>query len=161
VAAGVGVITVPDIRWKRRDIKSVSLLPNILAKQEAVEAGAYEAWMVDDDGFITEGSSTNAWIVTKDGHLVTRDASTSILNGITRLSVLEVARRHGVTFQERPFSVEEALEAREAFLTSSSNFVMPVVRIDDRSVGNGHPGILTMRLHEGFRDYVRSLGNGG
>ena len=159
VSEGVSVITTHDIRWKRRDIKSISLLPNIMAKQDAIEAGSYEAWMVDDDGFVTEGSSTNAWIVTKDGHLVTRNASNSILNGITRLTVLEIARQHGVTFQERPFTVDEAAEAREAFLTSSSNFVMPVVRIDDKSVANGHPGILTMKLREGFMAYVQTLGS--
>lgn len=154
---GVSVITVPDIRWKRCDIKSVSLLPNILAKQQAVEAGAYEAWQVDEDGKVTEGTSTNAWIVTKDDKLVTRNASNAILNGITRISLLRVAEAEGVTFEERAFSVEEAHEAREAFLTSSSNFIVPVTRIDGKSIGNGHPGLLTMRLREGYLDYVKSL----
>ena len=159
VTDGAAVVTVPDIRWKRCDIKSISLLPNVLAKQDAVESEAYEAWMVDADGFVTEGSSTNAWIVTKDGHLVTRNANSAILNGITRLALLDVAQRIGVTFQERPFSVEEALEAREAFLTSSSNFVLPVTSIDGKTVGNGHPGILTLKLREGYLDHVRSLGS--
>jgi D-alanine transaminase len=142
----VDVITIPDIRWRRCDIKSVSLLPNILGKQQAVEAGAYEAWQVDDDGFVTEGTATNAWIVSRDRQLVTRDASHAILNGITRLAVLKVAREHGIGFVERPFSVDEAREAREAFLTSSTNHVKAVVSIDGRSVGNGHIGELTSSL---------------
>ncbi len=152
---GVGVATSPDIRWQRCDIKSVSLLPNILAKQQAVEAGAYEAWMVDAEGRVTEGSSTNAWIVTGDNKLVTRNATNSILNGITRMTLLKVAAAEGVTLEERPFTLEEAKTAKEAFLTSSSNFVMPVTRIDDQPVGNGHPGLLTMRLREGYLDFVQ------
>ena len=154
---GVSVITVPDIRWQRRDIKSVSLLPNVLAKQEAVEAGCFEAWMVDPDGLVTEGTSTNAWIVTRDDRLVTRDANHAILNGITRLALLKLAEAEGLAFEERPFSVDEALGAREAFLTSSTNFVMPVTRIDDKPIGNGHPGILTMKIRETYMDYIRSL----
>ncbi|MGF1610532.1 MAG: D-amino-acid transaminase [Kiloniellales bacterium] len=157
LAEGVSVITLPDIRWKRCDIKSVSLLPNILAKQQAVEAGAYEAWMVDGEGRVTEGTSTNAWIVTKDNKLVTRDASNAILNGITRISLLRVAESQGVELQERPFTVDEAHDAREAFLTSSTNFVLPVTRIDGKPVGNGHPGILTGKLREGYQAYVESL----
>ena len=154
---GVGVITVPDIRWKRCDIKSISLLPNVLAKQQAVEEGAYEAWMVDEDGKVTEGSSTNAWIVTKDNRLVTRQANNAILNGITRLSLLAIAESNGVTLEERAFTVEEALEAREAFLTSSTNLVMPVTAIDGKPVGNGHPGLLTMKLRESYVDYASAL----
>ncbi len=154
---GVAVMTVPDIRWKRPDIKSVSLLPNVLAKQEAVEAGCFEAWMVDAEGLVTEGTSTNAWIVTADGKLVTRDASHAILNGITRLALLKLAKAEGLDFEERAFSVDEALSAREAFLTSSSSFVMPVTRIDGKPIGNGHPGILTMKIRDGYMDYIRSL----
>ena len=150
LAEGLAVITTPDLRWKRRDIKSVSLLPNVLAKQQAVEAGAFEAWMVDDDGFVTEGSSTNAWIVTGDDRLVTRQADTSILNGITRLALLQILDQEGVALEERPFTREEALAAREAFLTSSTNFVMPVTSIDGQPVGNGHPGILTERLRSAY-----------
>ncbi len=151
---GVGVISIPDLRWNRCDIKSVSLLPNVLGKQEAVEAGAYEAWMVDPQGRVTEGTSTNAWIVTQDNELVTRDASTSILNGITRLRLLDLIRRDGITVSERAFSIEEARQAREAFITSSSNFVMPVTRIDGQPVGNGHPGLLTGKLREAYLGFV-------
>ena len=155
---GVGVITVPDIRWERCDIKSVSLLPNVLAKQSAVEAGAYEAWMVDREGRITEGSSTNAWIVTADNTLVTRNANHAILDGITRMTLLQVAQAEGIGLEERPFTLDEAKAAKEAFLTSSTNFVMPVTRIDERPVGNGHPGILTMRLREAYMSHIQGSG---
>jgi len=157
VAEGVGVITIPDLRWKRCDIKSVSLLPNVLGKQSAVTAGAYEAWMVDPEGRVTEGTSTNAWIVTQDNELVTREAGTSILNGITRLRLIELLRQDGVTFAERPFSVEEARQAREAFLTSSTNFVMPVTRIDGEPIGNGHPGLVTGRLRDAYLEFVEGV----
>jgi D-alanine transaminase len=155
LADGVGVITVPDIRWKRCDIKSVSLLPNVLGKQEAVEAGAYEAWMIDPEGRITEGTSTNAWIVTQDNELVTRNASSAILNGITRVRLLTLAEAQGIVFRERPFTVDEARGAREAFITSSTNFVMPVTRIDGEPVGNGHPGLLTCKLREIYESFVQ------
>jgi len=161
LAEGVGVITLPDIRWKRCDIKSVSLLPNVLAKQQAVEAGAYEAWMVDAEGKVTEGSSTNAWIVTQDDKLVTRDTSNAILNGITRISLLQLAAEEGVALEERGFTVAEAQAAREAFLTSSTNYVLPVTRIDDAPVGNGHPGLLTMKLRDCFLAYIERLGATG
>lgn len=155
---GVGVITVPDIRWERCDIKSVSLLPNVLAKQSAVEAGAYEAWMVDREGRVTEGSSTNAWIVTADNTLVTRNANHAILKGITRMTLLQVAQAEGIGLEERPFTLDEAKAAKEAFLTSSTNFVMPVTRIDEQPVGNGHPGILTMRLREAYMSHIQGSG---
>jgi len=157
---GVDVITIPDIRWTRRDIKSVSLLPNVLGKQEAVEAGAYEAWMVDADGYVTEGTSSNAWIVTKDGDLVTRNPSQAILNGITRIAVIALARAEGVPFIERPFSVAEAKEAREAFVTSTTSLVKPVVRIDGQPVGNGNPGILTDKIRACYLDHMRTQGAG-
>jgi D-alanine transaminase len=157
VAEGIGVITIPDLRWKRCDIKSVSLLPNVLGKQAATVAGAYEAWMVDPEGRVTEGTSTNAWIVTQDNELVTRDVSTSILNGITRLRLIELLRQDGVTFAERAFTVDEARQAREAFITSSTNFVMPVTRIDGEPVGNGHPGLLTGKLRDAYLDFVEGL----
>lgn len=160
LAKGVKVVTTPDIRWARRDIKSVSLLPNCLAKQQAAEAGAAEAWLVEADGTVTEGSSTNAWIVTGDGRLVTRKADHSILNGITRISLIAAAEAAGVPFEERPFTVEEAYAAREAFITSSTNLVMPVTQIDDRPVGNGHPGMLTMNLRSLYLDYVTGGGSG-
>ncbi len=150
LSKGLGVLTRPDIRWKRPDIKSISLLPNCLAKQDATEAGAGEAWLIDAEGKVTEGSSTNAWIVTKDKRVITREAERQILNGITRRVLLDVMRAEGYSFEERPFSLEEAQEASEAFLTSSSNFVMPVTRIDDRSVGNGEPGPLTLALRRAY-----------
>lgn len=155
---GVGVITIPDIRWRRRDIKSTSLLPNVLGKQQAREAGAYEAWMVDDDGMVTEGTSSNAWIVTKKGELVTRNAGYSILNGITRLAVLEAAAEAGVGFKERPFSVAEAKQAKEAFVTSSTSHVKAVTSIDGRSVGNGHVGELTSRILDLYVDFIEGAG---
>ncbi|MEX0923841.1 MAG: D-amino-acid transaminase [Rhodovibrionaceae bacterium] len=151
---GISVITIPDIRWKRRDIKSVSLLPNCLGKQQAYEQGAAEAWMVDEEGQVTEGTSTNAWIVTKDNKIVTRPASHDILNGITRMSLLRAAREHGLDYEERAFSVAEALEAKEAFITSSSNFVMPVTRIDDTVIGNGQAGEFSLDLRAKYKRLV-------
>lgn len=154
---GVKVITIPDQRWDRCDIKSISLLPNILGKQAAVEAGAYEAWQVDADGMVTEGTSTNAWIVTADNTVVTRDASHSILNGITRSSLLALIQREGYAVEERPFSLEEAKAAREAFLTSSTSFVLPVTQLDGKPIGNGHPGLLTGKLRQHYIEYMQSL----
>jgi D-alanine transaminase len=145
---GVGVITIPDIRWQRCDIKSVALVANVLGKQQARAQGAFEAWQVDRDGFVTEGTSTNAWIVTGDGAVVTRAADHAILSGITRLAILDLLRREGCRVVERPFTVAEAKAAREAFLTSTTAELLPVVRIDDTSVGNGVPGLLTLRLRE-------------
>jgi D-alanine transaminase len=142
--AGFSVISVPDIRWKRCDIKS----------QKAAEAGCEEAWQVDESGFVTEGSATNAWIVTKDNKVVTRQSDTGILGGITRISLLKVMREEGFELEIRPFSLEEAYEAREAFLTSSTNYVTPIVRIDGKSVGNGHPGMLTTKLRKAYVDHV-------
>ena len=153
------MITVPDLRWKRCDIKSISLLPNVLAKQQAVEAGAYEAWQVDEQGRVTEGSSTNAWIVTGDDTVVTRDAGHAILNGITRVSLIKQIEANGYTFEQRPFTVAEAKAAREAFLTSSTNYIMPVTRIDDTAVGDGRPGPLFAKLRAHYMDYVRGLGD--
>lgn len=155
---GVSVITVPDIRWGRCDIKSTSLLPNVLAKQQAAEAGAYEAWQVDAAGKVTEGSSTNAWIVTADDTVVTRDASTAILNGITRISLLKLIRDEGYKFEERAFTVAEAKAAREAFLTSSTSFVLPVTKIDDTVLGDGRPGPLCQALRRHYVGYMESLG---
>jgi D-alanine transaminase len=143
---GVRVITLADGRWRRPDIKSVSLLPNVLAKQKAVEAGAYEAWMIDDGGMITEGTASNAWIVTRTGELVTRMADRSILNGITRRAVVELAEQQQLRLAERPFSIEEARMASEAFLTSTTSWVKPVIQIDDHVVGAGVIGSVTDRL---------------
>src|SRR5699024_9351179 len=131
---GKKVISVDDNRWGRCDIKSTSLLPNILAKQAAREAGAFEAWLVDEAGNVTEGSSTNAWIVTRDGELVTRPTGNDILSGITRASVLRLAREEGLELVERSFSLDEAKQAREAFVTSATSYVLPIVQIDDAVV---------------------------
>jgi len=146
----VKAVSVPDIRWSRCDVKSVALLPNVLAKQAAREAGAYEAWFVAGDGTVTEGSSSNAWIVTGGGELVTRSASTAILNGITRVAVIELAREEGLQFVERAFTLAEAKAAREAFVTSTSSFVMPVTQIDDAVIANGKAGSISRRLRERY-----------
>jgi D-alanine transaminase len=153
-ADGIAVITVPDNRWQRVDIKSISLLPNVLAKQAAREKGAKEAWFVDGAGHVTEGSSSNAWIVTRSGKVVTRPADNGILRGITRTVLIGVIRAQGLEFEERPFTVEEAYGAREAFLTSASQIVMPVVRIDDRPVGNGAPGSVATALRAEFHHHA-------
>ena len=155
--AGIRVVTIPDIRWKRCDIKSISLLPNVLAKQAAKDRGAFEAWQVDEEGFITEGSSTNAWIVAPDGVLVTRHLGASILSGITRLVFLDLARRHNITLVERSFSRDEALEASEAFLTSTTSCILPVVQIDDHVLRNGRPGPMTRRLRALYDEYIDGL----
>ncbi|MEJ8573198.1 D-amino-acid transaminase [Microbaculum marinum] len=147
---GIEVITVPENRWPRVDIKSVSLLPNVLARQQAEDAGANEAWFVDPDGYVTEGSSTNAWIVDRDGQLITRPADFGILRGITRTVVVELAEKEGLKLVERPFTVDEAREAREAFVTSATKLIMPVVRIDDAVIGNGRPGSIATSLREKF-----------
>jgi D-alanine transaminase len=153
-AEGLAVITVPDNRWQRVDIKSISLLPNVLAKQAARERGAKEAWFIDGRGQVTEGSSSNAWIVTKGGKVVTRPADNGILRGITRSVLIDVIKAQGLELEERPFTVEEAQGAREAFLTSASQIVMPVVRIDDRPVGNGAPGSVATALRAEFHRHA-------
>jgi D-alanine transaminase len=153
-AEGLAIITVPDNRWQRVDIKSISLLPNVLAKQAARERGAKEAWFVDRDGQVTEGASSNAWIVTKGGKVVTRAADNGILRGITRSVLIDVIKAQGLEFEERPFTVAEAQAAREAFLTSASQIVMPVVRIDDRPVGNGAPGSVATALRAEFHRHA-------
>lgn len=149
---GVAVVTVPENRWERVDIKTTGLLPNVMARQAAKEAGAAEAWFVDDDGLVTEGAATNAWIVTPDGILVTRPAEFGILRGVTRTTVFDVAASLGLAIEERPFSVEEAMGAREAFITAATTLVMPVVRIDDRPVANGMPGSIALSLRKAFFD---------
>lgn len=147
---GIAVITIADIRWQRCDIKSVALLPNVLGKQQAREAGAYEAWQVDGDGRVTEGTSTNAWIVTADGAVVTRAADHAILNGVTRLALLDIIAREGYRLDERPFTVSEAKAAPEAFLTSTTSDLLPVVRIDGEPVGDGTPGPLSRKLRAAY-----------
>ena len=153
--AGVGVRTMADIRWGRCDIKTVGLLPNVLAKQAAREAGAYEAWLVDSEGNVTEGSSTNAWIVDGDGTLVTRPLANDILAGVTRRTLIATAKAAGIPVVERAFTVEEAKRAREAFITSATAYVTPVVRIDDCVVGNGKPGSVALRLRALYLETVR------
>ena len=147
---GIAVITIPDIRWQRCDIKSVALTANVLGKQQAKEAGAYEAWQVDREGQITEGTSTNAWIVTADNAVVTRAADIAILNGVTRLAVFDIIRDEGCRLVERPFTVAEAKAAREAFLTSTTADLLPVVRIDGEPVGEGRPGPLSQKLRAAY-----------
>ena len=151
--AGIAVITLPENRWPRVDIKSVSLLPNVLAKQQAREKGAHEAWYVDSEGFVTEGASSNAWIVTKDGRAVTRAVDQGILAGITRAVLMEVLRALQIRLEERPFTPAEAREAAEAFVTSASQIVMPVVAIDGQAVGDGQPGGIARRLREEFHRF--------
>lgn len=152
--AGVAVISVPENRWSRVDVKSVSLLPNVLAKQAAREQGAREAWFVDARGYVTEGSSSNAWIVTRDGAVVTRQADHGILKGITRTVVIDTIAAHGLKLEERPFTLQEAQEAREAFVTSASQIVLPVVKIDGRPIGNGAPGLIASALRRDFHRYA-------
>lgn len=151
---GVKILTIADIRWARCDIKSVALLPNILAKQAAAEAGAYEAWLVDESDYVTEGSSSNAWIVTVDNILVTQPTGRRILAGITRQAIISLAGELGYTVEERPFTVTEAYQAKEAFMSNSSHFVTPVTQIDDAVIANGKPGNLTIELHQ---RYVRFM----
>ncbi|HLH48599.1 MAG TPA: D-amino-acid transaminase [Roseiarcus sp.] len=153
-SSGVRVVALPDERWRRPQIKSLQLLPNVLAKQAAREKGAYEAWLVDDRGRITEGSSTNAWIVDAAGKLATRQADRAILSGVTRATLLALLAKEGVAFEERPFTLEETYAAREAFLTSAGNGVMPVVAVDDRVIGDGRPGAITLALREKFHRFA-------
>lgn len=143
---GIKVISVPETRWARVDIKTVSLLPNALARQAAVEAGANEAWFVGPDGLVNEGASSNAWIVTPEGELVTAPSSAMILAGVTRAVLIEVAAAQGLRLVERRFSVAEAVAAREAFVTSATSLVTPVLSIDGRPVGNGGPGVTSAAL---------------
>jgi D-alanine transaminase len=149
-SVGIGIKTVPDIRWTRCDIKTVMLLPAALAKEAARKEGAKEAWFVDEKGYVTEGASSNAWIVDRDGRLITRQVDNAILRGITRTTLIDLLKREGIELIERPFTVEEAKAAREAFITSATNTVMPVVRIDGKAVGNGAPGMLSLRLRAEF-----------
>jgi D-alanine transaminase len=152
---GIPVITVPDIRWSRRDIKSVALLAQVLAKQAAAEAGAGEAWMIQD-GKVTEGGSSSAFILTQDDVIVTRQNGSEILPGCTRKAVVKLAEERQLRVEERPFSIEEALKAKEAFITSASSFVQAVVSIDGKQVANGKPGPITDRLREIYVDFARA-----
>lgn len=152
-AKGIAVVTRPDIRWGRVDIKSIALLPNVLARQDAREQGAYEAWLVDGNGFVTEGAASNAWIVTREGTVVTRDTGRDILAGVTRSVLLNAISHLQLKLEIRPFTVAEAETAAEAFVTASSQIVMPVVRINGKALGNGHPGPISVRLREIFHQF--------
>lgn len=151
---GIRVVTTPDIRWERVDIKSTALLAQVLAKQTAKRAGAKEAWMVDREGFVTEGASSNAWIVTSDGTLVTRPAESGILRGVTRAAIMDFAMANGLKVEERRFTVEEARSAREAFITAATAIVTPVVQIDNVVLGNGRPGSVASELRARFHEGV-------
>lgn len=152
IASGIKAITVPENRWDRVDIKTVGLLPNVLARQKAREAGAQEAIFVDTNGMVKEGAATNVWIVTADGRLITRPADFGILRGITRATVIDVAQKLGIGVEEREFSVDEAKRARELFLSAATSVVIPVVELDGTTIANGHPGQLSAELREAFFD---------
>jgi D-alanine transaminase len=153
---GVAVVTTPENRWGRCDIKTVGLLPNAMAKQKAREVGAVEAWFVDDLGLVTEGASSNAWIVDRDGALRTRDTNANILRGVTRLSLLDVARQAGLKVEERPFSPQEALDAQEAFITGAGTLVLPVVLMDGKPIGSGKPGPVAARLRALYIEHAKA-----
>jgi D-alanine transaminase len=155
-AKGVSVVTTPENRWGRCDIKTVGLLPNALAKQKAREAGAAEAWFVDDLGFVTEGASSNAWIVDAEGRLRTRDTNANILRGVTRLTLMEVIAEQGLQVDERPFTPAEAVAAQEAFITGAGALVLPVVAVNGEPVGNGSPGPLATKLRRLYIERVRA-----
>lgn len=158
VEHGIDVITVPDLRWMRRDIKTVGLLYPCMAKMIAKDAGAKDAWMLDSDGNITEGTSNNAWIITREGTIVTRHLSNDILHGITRKAVMALAEQNGYQVEQRPFTPAEAYVAAEAFITSATTFVMPVVKIDDATIGDGLPGEMTGKLREIYIDMALHAG---
>lgn len=155
-ATGIAVVSMPDNRWGRVDIKSVGLLPNALARQAAIEQGAREAWFIDKGGAVTEGASANAWIVTADGKLVTRRADYAILGGITRSVLFEAVKAQGLAIEERPFSLQEAYAACEAFITSATQNVMAVVRIDGHAIGDGKPGPVATALRREFHRFAEA-----
>jgi D-alanine transaminase len=153
---GIAVVTMPDNRWARVDIKTIGLLPNVLARQAAIEQGARDAWFVDKDGVVMEASSANVWIVTPAGKLVTRHADHAILRGITRTVLFDAIKASGLAVEERAFTLDEAYEAREAFITSASQIVLPVVRIDGRTVGTGKPGPVASALRRAYHVYAEA-----
>lgn len=147
---GVSVVSAPDTRWARCDLKTVGLLPNVLARQSGREAGAFEAWFVDQDGLVTEGTASNAWIVDAKGRLRTREKSERILHGITRETVLRLARERQIPVLEEAFTIAEAQSAREAFITSASNGPVPVIKIDGATIGDGAPGPISRQLRDAY-----------
>jgi D-alanine transaminase len=153
---GIAVVTVPDNRWGRVDIKTIGLLPNVLARQAALERGARDAWFVDAHGMVTEASSANVWIVTSTGALITRHADNAILRGITRTVLFDAIRAEGLTVEERAFTLEEAYAAREAFITSASQIVLPVVRVDGRTIGDGKPGPVAIALRRAYHRHAEA-----
>lgn len=156
-ATGIKAITVPDNRWDRVDIKSVGLLPNAMARQQAKEAGAQEAIFVDADGMVKEGAATNVWIVDRDGRLITRPAEHGILRGITRTTLIDVGAKLGLKIEERKFSVAEMLAAREVFITAATSICFPVVSIDRQPIANGHPGSVSQKIREAFFDVAEKI----
>jgi D-alanine transaminase len=155
-AKGIAVITTPETRWSRCDIKTVGLLPNALAKQGALDAGADDAWFVDELGFVTEGTSSNAWIIDGEGRLRTRDTNANILRGVTRHSLIDLIRREGMPVEERPFTPAEAMAAREAFITGAGTLVLPVVAVDGQPVGDGKPGPVAVKLRRLYIEQARA-----
>jgi D-alanine transaminase len=156
-AKGIQVQTCPDIRWGRVDIKTVNLLPNVLAKQAALEAGFADAWFIDAEGLVTEGTAQNAWIVDSDGLLRTRPATHAILRGITRDTIIKTAQELGFAFEEKVFSRDEALSAQEAFITSATSFVTPVIGLDGHKIGDGTPGSIARKLRETYLSQQTSV----
>lgn len=152
--SGMKVMTLKDIRWGRCDIKTTALLAASMSKQKALDKGFADAWLLDDDGFVTEGTSNNAWIVTKDGKLQTRPPSEEILNGITRRAVLELAKREGIEIIEKAFTPEEAANAKEAFVTSASACVKPVTQINERVIGNGEVGSVSEQIARVYAEFL-------
>jgi len=153
---GIAVVTVPDNRWGRVDIKTIGLLPNVLARQTALERGSRDAWFIDARGIVMEASSANVWIVTSTGTLITRHADNAILRGITRTVLIDAIKAEGLTVEERAFTLEEAYGAREAFITSASQIVLPVVRVDDRIIGDGKPGRVALALRRAYHRYAEA-----
>ena len=150
---GVKIITIPDIRWLRRDIKTTSLLPNVLSKQLAVEKNAFESWLIDD-GNITEGSASNAWIIKNSNTIVTHPANNKILKGVTRDTIIKILKKNGFNIKEKPFNLIEAKNAKEAFLTSSTLSVLPVVKIDNYNISKGKPGDITKKILNLYNNYI-------
>lgn len=150
IQKGVSVMTIPEMRWTRCDIKSISLLPNVLAKQEAIDNGAYESWFLDKDGFVTEGTATNAWIVNEKGCIQTRPTNEGILSGITRNTIIDITKNLHIPFIEEPFSVRDIEQAQEAFITSATNYVMPVTVINKKPIGKGIAGPIALQLRRAY-----------